>query len=265
MDLFVKKRGQLGLVDIFSMILYFVVVLIIILMLNIAGCFIKTKAEAAIGVNVNLAKSVSADSQLASFLRTDMSDATELRAKLDWLKNSKKNNPDFPDFSKEIGVKFADAQGFLDSHPELYEKKDYSEFISALYVFYQTGAKKDKESVEKAFRAVTAAMFLRVVKDYPKKGEYIFYLLPVGVKFKPDNLMPSNKADICQDYDLCVDYLPSEIVPQTQDPFDENGITYVPINKIASQSVQAVPLPDYTFAKIEFRYYVELPSTLPQA
>lgn len=247
-----KKKGQLGLVDIFSMMLYFFVALILLLVLNIAGCFLTSKTEASIGVDVNLATSVRADAQLDSMLRTMMPDANGLKAKLDFLKNSGK-----PDFSRKLNVNFADAKKFLDNNPELYAKVDYSEFISRLHALYPS----NKDMVEHTFKAVTAAMFMRAAKDYPKKGEYTFYLLPVGVKFNPADLKPSSRSDICSDYDLCVQYLPPEVVPQTQ---KESG-KYAPIYKAASQPVQAIPLADYTIAKVEFRYYRELSFALPKA
>ena len=254
--LFKKKKGQLGLVDIFSMMLYFFVALILILVLNIAGCFLTDKAEASIGTNVDLAKSVRADAQLDSMLRTVMPDANGLKEKLYFLKDGVQI-----DFSRKLNVNFADAKTFLDKHPELYIKKDYSEFISRLHAIYKTGTDNDRKDVSNAFNAVTAAMFLRAVKDYPKKGGYTFYLLPVGVKFDTTDLNPSSRSDICYGYDLCVQYLPPEIIQQTQMETSK----YAPINKVASQSVQAIPLSDHTIAKIEFRYYAELPAILPKA
>ena len=161
----------------------------------------------------------------------------------------------------KIDVNFGDVRNFLDGHPELFTKKDYSGFISSLHVIYSTGSGKDRGDVEETFRAVSAAMFLRALKDYPKKGQYLFYLLPLAVDFSPKDFNPSNKADMRDVYKLCVEVLPSQIVPATQDPLGN----YIPIIKVISQSVQVVPLVDNTLAKIEFRYYPELPSTLPQA
>ena len=241
----------------FGILAYIIVAAIAVLLLNIAGCLIAGKAEAAIDVNVDLSKSVRADSQLNSMLGVQMPDSGSLRAKLDWLMSSKN-----PDFSKKLDVDFKAVKAFLDKNPELYSKKDYSEFISGLQVIYASGSSSGKQNVEQTFRAVTAALFLRALNDYPKKGEYIFYLLPVGVDFSPNDLKPSNKADMCKDYDLCAQLLPSQIIPKTQDPFVNN---YVPVQKVTSQAVQVIPLADYTLAKVEFRYYPEFASALPKA
>ena len=246
--LFKKKNGQLGLVDIFSMMLYFFVALILLLVLNIAGCFLTDKAEAAIGVNVDLAASVRADAQLDSMLRTEMPDKIALTEKLDTLEKFKPGNFD---------VNINKVKEFLDKHPELYANVDYSEFISRLHALYGS----DEDMVKQTFKAVTAALFMRAVKDYPKKGGYTFYLLPVGVKFNPVNFKPSSRSDICSDYDLCVQYLPPQIVPQTQKEAGE----YTPIYKAASQPVQVIPLAGDAMAKVEFRYYGELPAALPKA
>lgn len=258
MDLFKKKKGQLGLVDIFSMIMYFIAVLIILLILNIAGCFIDNKAKAALGTDADLAKSVKADAQLNSMLATQMPDAAGLKAKLDQLDsfNRDKNS----NLYKKIDVNFGEVQGFLNSHPELFKKKDYSGFIAGLNVIYKTGTAKDQNNVVKTFKAVSAAMFLRALKDYPKKGEYLYYLLPVGVDFNPKDFKPSSNDEMCDAYTLCVEVLPPEIIPEVL----YTPGAYIPITKVISQSVQLLPLVDSTIAKIEFRYYPELPSTLPQ-
>src|SRR3989338_2450582 len=206
--LFKKKNGQLGLVDIFSMMLYFFVALILLLVLNIAGCFLTDKAEAAIGVNVDLAASVRADAQLDSMLRTEMPDANApngLKVKLQQLESWDRNkDSNLHNLHVKIGVNFDAVNVFLDRHPELDAKMDYSEFISRLHALYGS----DEDMVKQTFKAVTAALFMRAVKDYPKKGGYTFYLLPVGVKFNPVNFKPSSRSDICSDYDLCVQYLP---------------------------------------------------------
>ena len=258
MTWFTYKKGEMGLVDIFSIILYFICVLILSLILSIAGCLINTKKKASIEVEVGLAESVKADSQLTSMLRTQMPDYDGLIKKLGQLK-AFNDNKNF-NFKDKIKFNYGGVQTFLDGHRELFTKKDYSEFISGLYVIYKTG--KDKDSLKDTFKAVSAALFLRGLKDYPEKGEYMLYMLPIGVKFSPDDMKPSDNTDMCVDYDLCVEYLPSDLVPQTQDLATGD---YVPIIKTASRTIQAIPLTDDNLAKVEFRYYPEVKSTLPKA
>ena len=251
------KNGQLGLVDVFSYILYFLSVIVIIFLLNIAGCVAKGKAEAAIGADVSLSSSVRADSQLNSYLRTKMPDKAELDKKLDWLE--KNPSPQFANQLKKLNVNFGKAKDFFNKYPETYEGQDYSKFIAGLHAIYSAGVEGDKEGAEQAFKAATAAMFLRAVEDYPKKGEYLFYLLPVGVDFNPSDFNPFDKEDLCEEVELCAQLLPVEIIPNLEDP-----LIYIPPQRLSSQSVQVIPLADSTLAKVEFRYFPERESRLPK-
>ncbi len=255
-----RKKGQLGLVDIFSMLLYFVAVFILILLLNLGGCLIKNKeARAAIEADVSLATYVRADAQLNSYLRTAIPEKAELDKKMEWLE--KNPNPQFSKQLKSLKIDFGKANGFLSKYPEVYANQDYSGFIGGLHTIHSTGGKSEKEGAEQAFKAVTAALFLRAVEDYPKKGEYLFYLLPLSVDFDPSDFGPSTKENMCEvSYELCAQYLPQEVVPS---PILMKGV-YISPTRFSSQSVQAFPLADLSVAKIEFRYYPELKSKLPQ-
>lgn len=256
------KRGQFGLLDAASYLLYLIGVLVIVLFLNIGGCVIKNKeAKAGIMAEVNLASSLKADAQLDSYLRTDvvLPDKAELFAKLDWFEKNK-NTKYIKELVSQLKIDVAKVKDFLDRHPEAYADKDYSGFISSLHAFYASGNKNDKEDAERAFKAVTAAMFLRAVEDYPKRGEYVFYLLPIGVDFNPKDFKPSEKEDLCKVSELCAYYLPSEVIPEI-----ENPLVYIPPYKFSSQAVQVIPLADSTLAKVEFRYYPEFKSWLPNA
>lgn len=254
---FEGKKGII--VKVFSYIAYGIGVLVLILLLNLAGCLIKNKeAKAAIEVDVNLAASVRADAQLGSYLRTVVPSKAGLNERLEWLEKNK-DTKYIKELLKNIKIDFGDVKGFLDKHPEVYEGKDYSEFVSGLHAIYSAGNGDEKETVKQTFRAVTTTMFLRAVKDFPKKGGSLFYLLPLGVDFNPADMKPSSDEDMCDKYTLCAQYLPSEIIPRIEDP-----LIYIPPQRFASQSVQAIPLADASVAKVEFRYYPELKSMLPQ-
>lgn len=254
---FEGKKGII--VKVFSYIAYFIGALVLILLLNIAGCLIDNKkAEAAIEVDVNLAASVRADAQLGSYLRTMVPPKAGLDERLEWLEKNK-DTKYVKELLNSIKIDFGDVKGFLDKHPEVYEGKDYSEFISGLHAIYSTGSDDEKKVVKQAFRAVTAIMFLSAVKDFPKKGESLFYLLPLGVDFSPSDFKPSSEEDVCSTYELCAQYLPPEVIPRTDNP-----LIYIPPQMFASQSVQAIPLADASVAKVEFRYYPEHKSMLPE-
>ena len=166
-----KSRKGLDFWDIFWYMFYFLVAFIIIFLLNIAGCVIKDKeAKAGIGADVSLAAVIRADAQLDSYLRTQMPGKGELLEKMGWLEKNKNANY-IKSLVKELNFDFGKVEDFLNKHPEVYADRDYSGFISSLHPFYVSGDKKDKEDAERVFKAVTAAMFIRAVIDYPKKGD----------------------------------------------------------------------------------------------
>ncbi|MBI2143630.1 hypothetical protein HYU17_00570 [Candidatus Woesearchaeota archaeon] len=265
------KKGQFGLLDIASYLLFFVSVAILILLLNLGGQFLKNKeARASLDVDVNLASFAKADAQLDSYLRTDLPGKDELLEKIQWLEENKNKNPYITELKKQLDLK--KAREILEAYPEVYEGKDYSGFISGLHALYYSG--EDRGKVWDAFRAVTAVMFLRSVKDYPKRGEFMFYLLPVGVDFDPEDLKPSSNEDLCgrSGFELCIRYFPEIMVPQMNKEYEEaSGAVLAgrtarkPARRFSSQAVQAIPVANSGLAKVEFRYYHEFKSWLPQA
>ncbi len=251
-----SKRGQFGfdLADIFSYIGYFIVVLIIIIVLSLPSCLtgIDTKkADEKLQEKADAAALVSADSQLISYLRTQMPGKDELFAKLGWLDQQKKyfkttviNQETGASLPGEVKLDVGQAKDFLNRHPEVYAGKDYSEFISSLQAVYASG-KDEQDDVKMAFKAVTAAMFIRGFSDAKKQGGYIYYLFPVSVDFQNRN--PGESGDE-GDYDLSVEILPSEML----------------LERKPVQSILVVPLADSTLAKVRLTYYSERSSWLPQ-
>ena len=150
-----SKKGQFGfdLMDIFSYIGYFVVVLLIIIILSLPSCLtgIKTdKAQSKLHEKTQAMALVSADAQLTSYLRTQMPGKDELFAKpnskLNWLDEHRNflktsavdqtTGTPLPDVKVNLDV--VKAKGFLENHPEVYVDKDYSEFLSSLQAIYAT-------------------------------------------------------------------------------------------------------------------------------
>ncbi len=241
-----RKQGQLGLLDIFSYILYFIAFLVILLLLNIQGC--KEKVQSDIGIDANfrpLEASVRADAQLNSYLRTQMPEKELLFTRIGWLEAKQKGG-----FVFAKGFDLEKAKDFLERYPEVYDGKDYSEFISSLQAVYESDV-KEKEGIQEAFKAATAAMFLRAVEDDEAFGGTLYYFLPIGVDF--DNLdkgKPGDEKYLCGTgkYELCTDgYLPDEF------------FYIVPVS-----AVQITPLADGEMAKVELRYVREFRARLPK-
>ncbi|MBI2175832.1 hypothetical protein HYU40_00595 [Candidatus Woesearchaeota archaeon] len=255
-----SKRGQFGfdLADIFSYIGYFIVVLIIIIILNIPSCLtgIDTKkADSKLQEKADSMALVSADTQIASYLRTQMPERTELFAKLDWLeqhKNFLRTSVVDPEtgitLPAEVKLDVGQAKAFLNSHPDVYADKDYSGFISSLQAVY-AAEKKEQNNVKMAFKAVTTALFIRGFSNGKKLDKnndgYTYYLSPVSVDFQNSNPGESGRDS---DYDLSVEILPGEMLPE----------------RTPVQSIQVIPLADLTLAKIRLTYHPERSSWLPQ-
>ncbi len=251
-----SKRGQFGfdLADIFSYIGYFIVVLIIIIVLSLPSCLtgIDTKkADLKLQEKASSMALVSADTQLTSYLRTQMPGRDELLAKLGWLEQHKAelhtsifDKSTGTSWPGKVGLDIGQAKDFLNRHPEVYAGRDYSEFISSLQAIYATD-KDEQDDVKMAFKAVTAAMFIRGFGDAKKPGGYIYYLFPVSVDFQNRN--PGESGDE-GDYDLSVEILPSEML----------------LERKPVQSILVIPLADSTLAKVRLTYYPERSSWLPQ-
>lgn len=252
------KKGQFGfdIADVFSYFGYFIAVLILIVILSIPSCLTglnTNKADSNLQERTGAMALVAADAQLASYLRAQMPGKDELFAKLDWVEQHKKffktsvvdrvvTGTALP---KDVELDVVQVRGFLDSHPDVYADKDYSEFISSLQAVYSAGGKDEQDAVKMAFKVVTAAMFVRAI-IYPKKGDsYLYYLFPLSVDFQNRN---SGKSGDDSDYDLSVGIMPTEMLPERE-----------PL-----QSIQAIPLADSTIAKARLDYYPELLSGLPQ-
>lgn len=250
-----NKKGQFGMLRIFSYALYAfgAIVLIITLSLATTSCALQNKeAKAEIGNEAGLYAAVKADTQLNSYLRTDMPAKNELFERLDWLEKNK-NTKYVKELMGALKIDFKSARDFLEKHPETVSDRDYSGFITALHAVHISGNDADKESVRQTFKAATAALFLRSVNDYPRKGERVFYLLPLTVDFNPADFWASKEQNPCGNAELCAYYLPAIIAPGAGN------------SKFVSHAINPVPLADHTAAKVEFWYYPEIKHTLPLA
>lgn len=247
------KNGQFGLEKIFSYIIYGLAVMVFIVLVNLPGCILdKGQLKAVIESDATLKAEVKAEAQLNSYLRAQMPDKALLFERLDWLKNKKKEGYVFAGQFDEGKVKR--VKEFTDGNPEAYVGKDYSGFISSLQAIYAVSNNDGKNRIKEAFELVTAAMFFRSARDKTQKIGHVLYALPIAVDFDPKDLKPSRT-----DYSLCTlekDFKEFEVCSDNR-PYE---LFYAKF----WQAVQAVPLHDGGFAKVELRYYPEPLSWLPK-
>ena len=250
MRILAGKKGQFGLVKIMSYLVYGLAVIGFTVLVNLPSCVLdKGHLKAVIEPDATLTAAIRADAQLGSYLRTQLPDKALLFERLDWLENKNKEGYTFADQFDSKKVKR--VKEFIDDHPEAYADKDYSAFLTGLQAIYVLSDSDGKDRVKETFKLVTAAMFFRSAKDKTKKIGHVLYVLPIAVDFDPKDLKPSlsDAGSICAlpEFEVCYENIPYEL------SFDK-----------FLQAVQAIPIHDAGFAKVELRYYPESRLWLPQ-